>query len=450
MSKPPVSREEHQIFLQLQQRNASVNEYRAELASYYSHPQWQRCTVPPLFVPWHDLKLYHQFIMNLKDANMNSEEQPSSSGLSKRFELISQNFEERLKYYSDQGHLKSCVDFLQDLHDGGHTVYLIMDQEEVNTQRAYTIGVHYWYPECTEFLLSMDVGNELSQQVIFSLTGKILNYLAEVVKSAPNSIQAGTKVKHVLPFISNDAVVFDEITPEERQLHLGTAKWFYINFADSFDFPCLKLHLGQEEVSEFLTSLSEIEQERGSLMNQIYEHDSNVVYLKHGPVSTIPDIELASNSAMLDFIELAMKVSEKEFENKTSVSSLDELNRAAGGCSLEKLKTLIKNHPSFNIVNKDSFEYAMWNDKIDTMHYLIQKGLNLKGDGNDRTLLMNAVQYGHEEAVKILLKANAPLNDRDCENWTCLSIASRAVLHTDMALAKRIMNMLWESGAREM
>lgn len=369
-----------------------------------------------------------------------------------RFQLLSQNFEERLKYYSENGYLKPCVEFLKDLHHGGHSLYLIMEDTQVETHHAFSIGVHYWYPECPEILMSMDKVGELGTKFMYSLFGNIMNHLAEIVKRNPKTIQAGTKVKQVLPFISNDSLVFDEITPEESKQHLGTANWFYINFADCFEFPCLKLHLGENEVYELLMSLPKIimEQQLNSFLNQVYEQESNVVYLKHGPVSTIPDIQLASNSTFFDLFKDTMIVSESEFENKTVVSSLEELNRAAGACTLEKLKILIKDNPSFNIVNKKAFEYAMWNHKVDTMQYLLQQGLNVQGDGNERTLLMDAVQYGHEEAVQILLQAHAPLDDRDCENWTCLSIASRAVLHRDMDLAKRILNMLWESGAREM
>lgn len=80
----------------------------------------------------------------------------------------------------------------------------------------------------------------------------------------------------------------------------------------------------------------------------------------------------------------------------------------------------------------------------------VSLGFSLKGDGVIRSLLMDACQYGDEEAVKILVEAGAPLDDTDEENWTPLSIASKGLLHNDMPKAKRILQYLWDKGARLM
>jgi ankyrin repeat protein len=90
----------------------------------------------------------------------------------------------------------------------------------------------------------------------------------------------------------------------------------------------------------------------------------------------------------------------------------------------------------------------MWNENYSLMKFLMSKGFNLAGNGVDRSILMDACQYGFEEAVKMLVDAGAPLEDTDEENWTPLSIASFAILHTDLPKAKRIQELLWKAGAR--
>lgn len=63
---------------------------------------------------------------------------------------------------------------------------------------------------------------------------------------------------------------------------------------------------------------------------------------------------------------------------------------------------------------------------------------------------MDAVQLGLEEAVHILVKAGANLDQTDYEGWTALSISVEATLHADMAKAQRITQYLWDHGARKM
>lgn len=92
----------------------------------------------------------------------------------------------------------------------------------------------------------------------------------------------------------------------------------------------------------------------------------------------------------------------------------------------------------------------MFNGKFDNFEYLIKLGYNIKGDGENRSILMDACQFGLEEAVHILVEAGAPLDDTDYENWTPLSLASKGILYTDIDKAKRIVDYLWAKGARLM
>lgn len=90
----------------------------------------------------------------------------------------------------------------------------------------------------------------------------------------------------------------------------------------------------------------------------------------------------------------------------------------------------------------------MFNENYSLMKFLLTKGFDLAGNGQDRSILMDACQYGFEEAVMMLVDAGAPLDDTDEENWTPLSLASFGILHTDLDLGKRIQEYLWKAGAR--
>lgn len=77
-------------------------------------------------------------------------------------------------------------------------------------------------------------------------------------------------------------------------------------------------------------------------------------------------------------------------------------------------------------------------------------GLNFHGNGKERSPLMNAVQCGFEEAVKILVDSGADLKKKDYEGWTALSISVEALVYDDHEKAKRITQYLWDHGARDM
>jgi hypothetical protein len=53
------------------------------------------------------------------------------------------------------------------------------------------------------------------------------------------------------------------------------------------------------------------------------------------------------------------------------------------------------------------------NEKHENAKYLISLGVNLAGDGEKRSMLMNACQYGIEEGIHILVEGGAPLEDTD-------------------------------------
>jgi len=433
MSKPVPSVEDLLKLRQLDQKGASVNEYRKELATYYNRKEWRQVNVPPLFVPWLEEEIANKFEGYIKQAD---EKEPTDDA---KFDLLNLNFDERMEYYKKHHILKPAVNWLDDVYFGNHTVYLLEKE-----QYAFSIGVNYWRSDCPEFLVFMDIpqyGHKASRML-----GLLINQLASIVHDDPNTIQAETSLKTIFPRITSDDVKFKLATTEDKNQYLGSAKWFYINFADRMDYKCLKLVLGPKETQELAEHAFE-----SSVVDATYESNENVVHFKHGPVTSLPTVAPPDMGVLRFFTAMQKSLMTVSTDKVVTVKvdTPEALSKAAG-YDLETFKNFIKANPEFSAINEQSFEYAMWNNRQDVMKFLIQSGLNLKGDGVNRSLLMNAVQNGFEDAVKILVEHGAPLHDRDEERWTPLSIAALAILHDDMDCANRIIQFLWDSGAREM
>ncbi|KAL9649085.1 hypothetical protein ABK040_008462 [Willaertia magna] len=331
--------------------------------------------------------------------------------------------------------------------DGGHAIYLIQDEYP---PFAYTIGLEYWY-NLPEVLVIMDTnGIDDFNPRIF---GNLINGIADFMKMNPNFlVDQGTKIKELFPTINSEAT-FERAKKEENcndyRNYLGFCNWFYVNFADYNFFKCLKIILTSNDVKEVINYFESAD----SVVKKIYNSTPNVVYLKHGPVTTIPEVIPPSKQTLIlgKMMSLGKNVEESEFENLTDLTIEDEYHfYKAAGCNLELLKKIIEANPQYNMLCDEALSYAMWNNRLDNLKYLIELGCNLKGNGVERSILMDAVQNGFEEAVHILVEAGAPLEDIDCEKWTPLSISSQAILHEDLEKAKRITQYLWDKGAREM
>lgn len=78
-------------------------------------------------------------------------------------------------------------------------------------------------------------------------------------------------------------------------------------------------------------------------------------------------------------------------------------------------------------------------------------GIDVDGDGENRSPLMDAVQAGLEECIRLLVEVGrCDISQRDYEGWNALSLSVEALVYDDMEKAKRITKYLWDHGAREM
>ncbi|EFC45222.1 predicted protein [Naegleria gruberi] len=517
--KPRPSVEVLQKFAELDQRGASVNEYRKELYDYYSKEEWKTCYVPQLYAPWHGDDIFSKFsnytkkIEELLDqddsdwenienddqedekssiSSTNNQQQLFSDGndttsLKRKLDLTSQkqqlkgrfssakklklellkaqlqerkekelhdclteNLESRFEYYCEHEIVRPGMDFFDDVRGGGHSIKLIFDFNKgfdpSEKPFAYTLGAHYWNRKCPEILALVDSSKHGFEA--FTNVAKVLNMIVDMVDRKIFSLEEGLALNSILPMFTNDKLVMESVSSEERNEYFGYANWFYINFADMDSYPCLKVQFSVQDIDDI------IEYNSVSISKSIFETDENVCMVKRGIVEEMPEIVPVSipDHSPLGIILKSHK-SRVILTKQVVTLHLDNEElflKTAGMCEVESFKDYIAANPQFDILKKQAFEYAMWNNKLDNIRHLISLGYNLKGDGNLRSPLMDAVQYGFEEVVKILVENGAPLDDKDCENWTVLSIASKALLHSDMEKATRILQYLWDAGARIM
>jgi len=135
------------------------------------------------------------------------------------------------------------------------------------------------------------------------------------------------------------------------------------------------------------------------------------------------------------------------------VSSVDEFIACAGAGDLDLLKKVVATNNMYDIKKAATVDgwtclhFAVHNQCVDILRWLIEQGCSLNGNGQDRTLLMDAVQYGHETVVKLLLEKGANVKDTDAEGWTAMGLARRGIIHEDKDKAKRIVGMLKQYNA---
>ncbi|KAL9643571.1 hypothetical protein ABK040_010184 [Willaertia magna] len=400
-----------------------VNTARKLYQNKYDTNQWNSGTEPIPIVPWKEEELYIKF-PKLLATNLN------------------ENFTERYNYYKKEGFLKPCLYWLSNCCNGGYHVDLVNDS---NLPYAYSIGLNYWFG-FPEILLIIDVTG-ISDSNFNSSTFRnvVIDEIANYMGENKILIDENTKLSTIFQFLNNNETTFEKATQEECNQFLDEANWFNVNFQDTLHYPCYKVRLNPKEVMELVIALG---------IDKIYESDNNIVHFKHEKVTTMPQT-LPSDLLSLQLGKLTSmvyRVDEKEYENLVELS-MDDINKfykAAGGCDLELFKKIIEANPQHSILCKDALTFSIFNNRLDNLKYLIEIGCELKGDGNERSILMDAVQYGFEDAVKILVEAGAPLDDTDCENWTPLSISAFAILHEDLDKAKRITQYLWDKGARDM
>eukprot|EP01122_Echinamoeba_exundans_P017869 TRINITY_DN9818_c0_g1_i1.p1 TRINITY_DN9818_c0_g1~~TRINITY_DN9818_c0_g1_i1.p1 ORF type:complete len:453 (-),score=53.75 TRINITY_DN9818_c0_g1_i1:316-1605(-) len=90
----------------------------------------------------------------------------------------------------------------------------------------------------------------------------------------------------------------------------------------------------------------------------------------------------------------------------------------------------------------EMIQIAVHSQATAVLSYFSSLGISLDGDGDERSPLMNAVQYGYEDVVKFLLRAGVDVTMRDYEHCTARSLAVFAVLHPDVAKAERIFELV--------
>jgi len=134
------------------------------------------------------------------------------------------------------------------------------------------------------------------------------------------------------------------------------------------------------------------------------------------------------------------------------ITDQSKFQKAPGAVSTAVLAKIIDQSP-FKLADVDASEmitFAMHNGRIDNLKLLIERGVTVNGDGEARSPLMDAVQFGQEEVVHALVEAGCDIEQRDVENWTALSLSLEGRLYDDLDRAKRITKYLWDHGARQL
>mmetsp|Transcript_155659 Transcript_155659/g.270528 ORF Transcript_155659/g.270528 Transcript_155659/m.270528 type:complete len:429 (-) Transcript_155659:93-1379(-) len=423
-----------QVALAALPADAPVNDKREALNAIYDTAMWRGQPRTAPYVPW-----------------FSAEEVNTVAGKEKRnlFEqgLVTDKaaaFKERVKFYDSQGLLKEDVlSWLDCPVAGEHAVYMVLEQEPC---LMFTIGNALLY-NLPEVVLFFDASmSPLS-------CGRYLNELVQRLRCG----------EELLGQSAPGDVAWQHASTEELKL-LGMMSWFHRNFLDR--------ELCESDVWVAQMPPMPIDGEEDIEMNEVYESEGNVCHLEHGLVSekpllqlgpTVPPelLQLMTGGLDEDLMEKLRRDLKEEvltpwaFKHGSAVlhgqDLINHMLKEARRVQREKENgnADCKAHAEIS----DLMQVAVSNNQPESVAQLAELGMcgeRLKGNGADRSLLMQAVQAGFDGVVEQLLKYKAPLHDTDHEQWTALSLAAHGQVHGDQRRAVCILDMIWDAGARLM
>jgi hypothetical protein len=409
--------------------NAPISEIRKQVSNLYSIRTWQNVNYTANYVSVEkesDIELLDEWLQ----------------------EGRTENFNKRVEYWSELDILKKDVTgWLRHVRDGGHSVYLVQNSSPLY---AYTIGLYYWYG-LPEIAIKMNGAYEESNIMDIA---HLLNVAALKVVSQKLTITSGRNAKDIWSdgrFDSSNTQ-FVELDHDTTVTKLGEALWFYRNLMDTEDFKCVEIDLSAGS-------------EKDKFMTASYENEANLIYFKHGPVTEKPSVKIEYNPVIAQLVLSSFDIDHKSLAKYTKLDIDAPINefkieenplliQAAGKLDLERFKKVCEasNYDPHVVSDptRSALHYAMHHNHLDNLKYLIEIGHPLTSNGAERSILMDASQYGFEDAVKLLVESGADMTEIDEECWTCLSLASFGPLHPDKAKAERIVDYLWSQGARIM
>eukprot|EP00929_Paragymnodinium_shiwhaense_P058582 TRINITY_DN29337_c0_g1_i2.p1 TRINITY_DN29337_c0_g1~~TRINITY_DN29337_c0_g1_i2.p1 ORF type:complete len:401 (+),score=73.67 TRINITY_DN29337_c0_g1_i2:170-1204(+) len=344
-------------------------------------------------------------------------------------------------------------------------MYLVLDRAPA---MMFRIGNTLLYDGLPEVLIFMEGGLHPG------MCGRLLNDL--VGRMRHGEVNIGQSVKEIwsgLDVVDETAVLRHASADELSEL--GMMSWFHRNFLDSelLETNVWVVHLKAVEDAASEDDAEEADDsDAAAAISALYEGECNIVHVKHGTVKEKPALQLPHTmpgevirvmAGGLTATELATLRQELEkdvmtpwaFRHAPAVlhgkALVDHMAKEAKRVQAEKQGGNAECEPHAEL--EELMRVAVGNNQPASVAQLAELGLSgerLKGNGEDRSLLMQAVQFGFDGVVEQLLRYKAPLDDTDCEALTALSIAAYGQVHGSQEKASRILDLLWDAGARLM
>lgn len=171
-----------------------------------------------------------------------------------------------------------------------------------------------------------------------------------------------------------------------------------------------------------------------------------------GKMSTLPEVEKHSMQGTAAVLSDTWRRKPKkvDFNEDSSfvIADSDEFVKYVTLNDVTLFKKLVQANPRHNLkkLSQQLLQVAVHSEALNVLQYFIDIGLNFHGvNGKERTPLMDAVQYGYEDVVKLLLRNDVDVNRYDEEKWTASSISIHATLHTDFGKANRIIALVFHT-----